>query len=75
MSIKKIVKEWWDFWDCLNYGPKGAFVGFVIALGYYVVPWLLKLILAILIIGVVTLFGALVGEIAGWLIKLVKKKK
>ena len=75
MSIKKIVKEWWDFWDSLNYGPKGAFVGFVIAFAYYVVPWLLRLILAIMVIAAVTLAGALVGEIIGWLIKLVKKRK
>ena len=75
MSLKKIVKEWWSFWDSLDYGPKGAFIGFVIAMAYYVVPWLLKLLLAILIITVVTLLGALVGEIAGWIIRLVKKKK
>ena len=75
MGLKKIIKEWWSFWDSLNYGPKGAFVGFVIAFAYYVVPWLLKLILAIMVIAAVTLAGALVGEIVGWFIKLVKKKK
>ena len=75
MGIKKMVKEWWAFWDSLNYGPKGAFLGFVIAFAYYVVPWLLRLILAILVILAVTLAGALIGEIFGFLVGLVKKKK
>lgn len=75
MGIKKMVKDWWTFWDSLDYGPKGAFVGFVLAMAYYVVPWLLRLILAILIIIAVTLAGALIGEIIGWLIRLVKRKK
>ena len=75
MGLKKIVKDWGSFWDSLNYGPKGAFVAFVLAMAYYVVPWLLKLLLAILIITVVTLAGALIGEFVGLIIKLIKKKK
>jgi len=70
-----MVKEWWSFWDSLEYGPKGAFVGFVLAMAYYLVPWLLRLLLAILIITAVTLAGALVGEIFGWLVRLIKKRK
>ncbi|MBU2503600.1 MAG: hypothetical protein KJ879_00910 [Nanoarchaeota archaeon] len=75
MNIKKIVKDWLGFWNSLNYGPKGAFAGFVIALGYFLVPWILKLLLVILIIAAVTLIGAGIGEIVGWLIKLLKKRK
>lgn len=75
MNLKKILKEWLDFWHSLDYGPKGAFVGLVLAAGYFVVPWIFKLLLGIIIIAVVMLLGALVGEIMGWFIRLLKKKK
>ncbi len=69
------ITGWRSFWNNLDYGPRGALIGLVLAVGYFLVPLILRLLLVFLIILMVTLLGAAFGSLIGWIIESYKKKK
>jgi len=79
MSTPQFIKDLTTFWKKLEAGPRGAMVGFGIAVAAvfitYVVPWIIKVLAIIFAILLATLFGAVIGSIVGWIYHVYKKHR
>jgi len=73
------ISGWRMFWDNLEWGPRGALLAFLVAIFYYFItivgPLILNTLYVIFAVLLITLFGAFIGSIIGWVISVYKKRK
>ena len=73
------ISSWRMFWNNLEYGPRGALIGFLIAVTYFfiiiIVPLIIKFLAIIFAILLVTLLGTIIGSLLGWITGQYKKKR
>ena len=69
------ISTWMGFWKSLDYGPKGSFIAFALALIVLVGPLVLKLLFYIIIVVICMALGGLIGALIGWIINGSKKSR
>jgi len=69
------ISGWREFWNSLDYGPKGSLIALIVSFLVLAGPLILKLLLYILIIVLSMALGGLLGTLIGWIIEGRKNRK
>ncbi len=76
---KSTFEDWKKFWKSLEAGPRGAMIGFGIAVTaifiVYIVPLIIKVLAVIFAVLLSTLFGTVIGSLIGWLYHVWQKHR